>query len=795
LHRRPWRAPDYKKENRALVTLASALADSKSNILQKLAETILETTECDSAGISLLTKNDDGGKFYWPAIAGIWKPHIGGGTPRNFGPCGDVLDRDSTLLFQHFERRYLYLQPVMPPAEECLLVPFYVGGKAVGTIWAIMHTDRRKFDAEDERLMSALGQFASLAYQTLESIDDLKIQIAAREKAETALRELANGLESKIRRLVDANIIGMVIWNLEGAIIEANEAFLRMVQYGREDIISGRLRWTDLTPLEWRDRAERAVAELQATGIFQPFEKEYFRKDGSRVPVLIGGALFEGSGNEGVAFVLDLSEQKRAEEALRRSEAYLAEAQSLTHTGAWAFCPSNPERSDWTAEYYRIYGFDPAKDPARNSAVLERVHPDDRARRDRKFEEAIHKKEDFEDDFRIILPGGTNKHLHMVAHPVVDEAGEVVEFVGTSMDVTEQYQNRVALERAFEEIRALKDQLYRENLALRDEVDRASMFEEIVGTSKALQSVLSRIVKVAPTDSTVFIIGETGTGKELIARAVHKRSRRSGRAFVSVNCAALAPSLISSELFGHEKGAFTGAMQRRLGRFELADSGTIFLDEVGELPPDTQVALLRVLQERELERVGGAQSIRVDVRVIAATNRDLKVVIAGGTFRQDLFYRLNVFPIEVPPLRQRKDDILMLLEYFVKRYANRAGKSIRSIEKKTLELFQSYEWPGNIRELQNVIERSVILSSGDVFSVDESWLSKESPQPASRVQAPEPFAGERRSEREIIEDALTESRGRVYGSSGAAAKLRIPPTTLDSRIKALNIDKSRFKFG
>jgi PAS domain S-box-containing protein len=351
------------------------------------------------------------------------------------------------------------------------------------------------------------------------------------------------------------------------------------------------------------------------------------------------------------------------------------------------------------------------------------------------------------------------------------------------------------LRAALQEVQRLKDHLYRENLALRDEVDRASMFEEIVGASKPLKAALSRIAKVAPTDSTVFITGETGTGKELIARAVHKRSRRSERAFVSVNCAALAPSLIASELFGHEKGAFTGAAQQRLGRFELADGGTIFLDEVGELPPDTQVALLRVLQEREFERVGGVQSIHVDVRVIAATNRDLKAATASGAFRQDLFYRLNVFPIEVPPLRERKDDIRMLVEYFVRRYASRTGKNIRSIDKRTLDLFQSYNWPGNIRELQNVIERSAILSSRDVFSVDESWLSKESSRPASGAQVSQPSKGQPRSEREMIEAALTESRGRVYGSSGAAAKLRIAPTTLDSRIKTLKIDKSRFKYG
>jgi transcriptional regulator with GAF, ATPase, and Fis domain len=338
-----------------------------------------------------------------------------------------------------------------------------------------------------------------------------------------------------------------------------------------------------------------------------------------------------------------------------------------------------------------------------------------------------------------------------------------------------------------------KEQLYRKNLALRDKVDGASMFEGIVGPSKPLKTVLARIAKVAPTDSTVLITGETGTGKELIARAVHKRSRRSAHAFVSVNCAALAPSLISSELFGHERGAFTGAVQRRLGRFEMADGGTIFLDEVGELLPDSQAALLRVLQEREFERVGGERPIHVDVRVIAATNRDLEAAVAAGKFREDLFYRLNVFPIEVPPLRERKDDILMLVEYFVHSYANRAGKDIRSIDKKALDLLQSYDWPGNIRELQNVIERSMILSSGEVFLIDEFWLSKE----ASRVKTSVAFKGEAKphSAREIIEAALAESRGRVSGPLGAAMKLGVSPSTLEDRIKALKIDKRRFKYG
>ena len=320
LRRRLWRPPDYEKENRALVALASALADPQSNILQTLAETILEITQCDSSGLSLLTKDDGGKRFYWPAIAGIWSPHIGGGTPRDFGPCGDVLDCNRTLLFKHFERRYPYLLPVIPVAEECLLVPFYVGGRAVGTIWAIMHSDRRKFDAEDERLMNTLGQFASLAYQTVESIEDLKSQIAAREKAEAAVRAMASGLEAKVRCLIDANIMGIFIWHLDGRIVDANEAFLRIVGYGRDDLSSGRLRWRELTPAEWRTADDRRVAELEATGTAQPHEKEYFRKDGSRVPVLVGAATFEGMSDEGAAFVFDLTDRKKADEAVRASE-------------------------------------------------------------------------------------------------------------------------------------------------------------------------------------------------------------------------------------------------------------------------------------------------------------------------------------------------------------------------------------------------------------------------------------------------------------------------------------------
>jgi PAS domain S-box-containing protein len=333
LRRRPWRPPDYEKENRALVALAGALVESPFNILQTLAETILDVTQCDSSGLSLLTKDDGGKRFYWPAIAGEWKRHIGGGTPRDFGPCGDVLDQNRTLLFRHFERRYPYFIPITPAVEECLLVPFYIGGKAVGTIWAITHGDRREFDSEDERIMNTLGQFASLAYQTVESIEDLKLQIAAREQAETAVRALASGLEAKIRRLVDSNIIGIFIWNLDGRIIDGNEAFLRIIGYDRGDLIAGRLNWRELTPPEWQEAADRRVAQLEASGTTQPHEKEYFRKDGTRVPVLVGAAAFEGSSGEGVGFVLDLTDRKRAERAYTEVQMELAHANRVAAMG------------------------------------------------------------------------------------------------------------------------------------------------------------------------------------------------------------------------------------------------------------------------------------------------------------------------------------------------------------------------------------------------------------------------------------------------------------------------------
>jgi len=589
--------------------------------------------------------------------------------------------------------------------------------------------------------------------------------------------------EDKIRRLVDAGILGIFIANLEGEIVEANRAFLQMFQYDRQDLLSGRLRWEDMTPAELRERDQRAVTEALATGFFQPYEKQFFRKDGSRLPVLLGGALFQDS-NEGVSFVLDLSEQKRAEAKIREQEMEFRQMVDLVPQHVAVFGPNgerlyaNPVTLDYVGlsleEWRQTLGH------SFRSSLF--VHPDDQERVARDFNANRSSDSACELELRVRKGDGTYRWFLVRFNPLRDDQGQITRWYVASTDIEDRKQ--------------AEDRLRSENVALREEIDKASMFEEIVGTSPALKTVLSRISKVAPSDSTVLITGETGTGKELVARAIHRRSNRASRAFVSVNCSATPRELIASELFGHEKGAFTGATHQRLGRFELASGGTIFFDEVGELPAETQIALLRVLQEHEFERVGGTRSIRADVRVIAATNRDLQAAISAGAFRSDLYYRLNVFPIEIPPLRERKQDIPLLVEYFIDRYARKAGKKITTVDKKTLRLLQSYPWPGNIRELQNVIERSVIVCETENFSVDESWLSKDILPPTFRTIQSGAFKVEvePRSEREIIEAALAETRGRVSGPSGAAAKLRIPPSTLETRIKVLKINKGKFKF-
>jgi len=611
-------------------------------------------------------------------------------------------------------------------------------------------------------------------------------------------------------------------WSILSGEIYWSEETYNIFQYDRAVKPTLELVFQRIHPDD-RDLVQQIIDDASEERAYLDFEHRLIMLDGSVKHLhVMARALTPSSGKlEFVGAVTNITAAKQAEDKLRRNEWNLLEAQRLGRSGSWSLDVSSGTVTTASPEMFRAFGVKPGEDCSSPDFWFNRIHPEDRKRVRDLFERCLVEKTDYEAEYRLLLPDGTISYQHSLGRPIVNEAGDLVEFVGTAIDVTEQHEARAALQTAFEQIKAEdtelrrmtdaiasfiyvfrpdgtalyanqvvldytgltleevqredlparifhpedverllekrhealargkpfefekrelgKDGTYRwflvrynplrddhgniirwyatgtdiedrkraeermhdENLALREEIDQAFMFEEIVGASPALQIVLSSIVKVAPTDCTVLITGETGTGKELIARAIHKHSQRSGQAFISVNCASMPSSLIASELFGHEKGAFTGAVQRRQGRFEMAHSGTIFLDEVGDLPAETQIALLRVLQERQFERVGGNRTIPTDVRIIAATNRDLTAAIAAGTFRADLFYRLNVFPIEVPPLRKRKEDIPMLVEYFVKRYAEKAGKHIRRIDKNTLELCQSYPWPGNIRELQN----------------------------------------------------------------------------------------------
>jgi formate hydrogenlyase transcriptional activator len=566
----------------------------------------------------------------------------------------------------------------------------------------------------------------------------------------------------------------------DGTIIYANQAVLDYTGLTVADV---------MTP-DFRDRVfhpediERLREERnQALGLGAPFENEQRArgKDGKYRWFLIRyKPLLNETGQplRWYASGTDIDDLKHAEAKLRYDE---RELRQLVDSLPQHILVLDPKGSILQVNQmlldYLGRTLKEMQSPGTNGRFKRDLHSEDLERATAERSAGLSAGVPFEIEKRSLRKDGQFRWFLFRYKPLLDEKGQIAKWFVTATDIEDRKQS--------------EERMRSETLALREEIDRTSMSEEIVGSSNTLRRVLAQVDKVAPTDSTVLILGETGTGKELIARSIHKRSKRAERAFIAVNCAAIPPSLIASELFGHEKGAFTGAAQRRLGRFESAEGGTIFLDEVGELPIETQIALLRVLQDKQIERVGSSQSIAVDIRVLAATNRDLKAAIATGSFRQDLFYRLNVVPIEVPPLRERKDDIPLLVEYLIDRYAQTAGKNIRDIERRTLKLFDTYDWPGNIRELQNVVERAVILSDGDTFSVDETWFTM---SPLKATGPTVPFSDDlSQRERELIEAALQDSKGKISGPSGAAPKLGLPRQTLESRIKALGIDKYRFK--
>jgi PAS domain S-box-containing protein len=597
----------------------------------------------------------------------------------------------------------------------------------------------------------------------------------------TAAKQAGEALRRSESYLAEAQRLsrtGSGAWSVPGwDALYLSEEWYRIYGFNPEQGLSA---WKDrLQRIHPEDQAKVQEAKDRATREKSDYEVDHriVLPDGTvKYTHTVGHPVLNLSGDveQFVCTLMDVTAAKEAEDKIRESEGELRQILDFApqHVGVLG-----PDRERLYVNQASLEFIGLTLEEWRRGDRMS-VHPDDWERLMSQTQSKFLSGIPHEAELRLLRNDGKYRWFLFRYSPLRDEQGRLRRWYVAGTDIEDRKQ--------------AEQRLRNENVALREEIDRASMFEEIVGTSPVLRAVLSGVSRVAPTDSTVLITGETGTGKELIARAVHKRSKRSSRAFVSVNCAAIPRDLIASELFGHEKGAFTGAIQRRLGRFELAEGGTIFLDEIGELPAETQIALLRVLQEREFERVGGTASIRTNVRVIAATNRDLQAAIAGNTFRSDLFYRLNVFPIVVPPLRERREDIPVLVAYFIDRYARKAGKRFRSVNKKSLELLQSYPWPGNIRELQNIIERSVIVCDTENFSVDESWLSRTplASEPNGRPELSRKLAAQ---EKEMIEAALRESGGRVSGPSGAAVKLGIPGSTLDTKIRSLKIDKNRFK--
>ena len=600
------------------------------------------------------------------------------------------------------------------------------------------------------------------------------VDIEERKQAEQRIAES----EIEFRHSIDTIPALVFFASPDGEIDFSNLRSLEFSGYSLHDFQGWQ--WTKNGIVHPEDVAQLLAGQRAAISAREPFEAEarLRRFDGQYRWFSIGFAPLLSKSGEVIRWCgacVDVDDQKQADARIRRDEQELRQIIDLVPQQIFVLAPDGtPVYSNRVVLNYTGLTLEESLSANIPKKIF---HPEDAERVTDERSSKIKLGMPFELEARVRRNDGIYRWFLIQHNPLRDENGEILHWYGSRTDIEERKQD--------------EETIRNENIALREEVDKASMFEEVVGTSAAIRSALRRVSKVAPTDSTVLITGETGTGKELIARAVHKRSRRRNRAFIAVNCAAIPQSLIASELFGHEKGAFTGAVQRRLGRFEMAHQGTIFLDEVGDLPAETQVALLRVLQEGEIERVGGNRPIPVDVRVIAATNRDLEASIAQEKFRSDLFYRLNVFPIDVPPLRERKDDVRLLVEYFIERYTRQSGRKIRPPDQRTLNLLASYSWPGNVRELQNVIQRSLIVCERDTFTVDESWLVSKQPREKTSDGPLQPALTSR--EKEMIEAALAGCRGRVAGPHGAAKKLGIPVSTLESKIKSLRIDKYRFK--
>ena len=585
--------------------------------------------------------------------------------------------------------------------------------------------------------------------------------------------------QEELRRIIELIPQTIVVLNPDGKAIYANRVALEYTGLSLDEVRADDFRDRVFHPEDVQRLREERQKGLSGSVQFEN-EQRARGKDGKYRWFLIRyNPLIDERGNvvRWYATGTDIEYRKQAETKLRQEERELRQLIDFLPQHVLVLDKDGTLlQVNKTMLDYKGFTLEEMKGGGTRERINRDVHPDDLERVQNERSAGLSRGVPFETEKRLLGKDGQFRWFLFRYNPVLNEDGQIVRWFATATDIEGRKQ--------------AEDRVRNEAVALREDIVHASMFEEIVGSSEPMREIQGQISRVAPTDSTVLIQGETGTGKELIARAIHNRSKRANRAFIRVNCAAIPPSLIASELFGHEKGAFTGALERRLGRFESADGGTIFLDEVGELPQETQISLLRVLQEREFERVGGNRSIHIDVRVLAATNRDLNAAVDEGSLRQDLFYRLNVFPIRVPPLRDRTDDIPLLVGYLVDRYAKKAGKRIRRVSKQTLLLFQSYSWPGNVRELQNVIERAVIVCDSETLRVDASWFTRTAPI----SKANRPFSADLATrEKAMIENALRETKGFVSGPGGAAAKLGLPRQTLESKIRRLRINPRRFK--
>ena len=755
-------------EKRTLEMIANGA--SLSEVLNDLCDAIDAHAPAVTSMVCLMDAN---GKQLWPA-AGSHVPaaFTTAITPWPIGPgrgsCGTAAFTRQRVIIPDIsndprwpdEARGLALSHGFCAAWSEPLIS--KNGDVLGTL-CLSYAEPRTPNSRDLELIEAAGNIARIAIE--------------RERSRVALTRALEDVkrsEGQLRNIFDS-IPGFICsTSATGEVEIVNQGILEYLGMTFEEVRD----WSGVLHEDDRDLVTNEWRRSLETGEPYDIEHRIRRADGVyRWFHVRGLAVRDGQGCivRWNLLVTDIDDRKIAEEKLRRDEQELRRMTDAIPQHIMVLAPdgtalhANQSLLDFTglrledvqAEDFRTRFF----------------HPEDVEQLYNERAKALARGLPFENEQRARRQDGQHRWMLIHYNPFRDEQGRVVRWYATGTDIHDR--------------KEAEERILNENLALREEIDRSSMFEEIVGSSESLRKVLVQVSKVAQSDATVLILGETGTGKELIARAIHRQSKRADRAFIRVNCAAIPSSLIASELFGYEKGAFTGALQRRPGRFESADGGTIFLDEIGELPPETQIALLRVLQEREFERIGSNRPISVDVRVVAATNRDLSAAVASGEFRRDLFYRLNVFPIQLPPLRERTDDILLLSEYLIGRYAKKAGKRIRNISRQTMKIFQTYDWPGNIRELQNVVERAVILCDGDTLSVDGTWLK---PEKLGRAGGDGSF-GSRviDREREIMEAALAESRGIVAGANGAAIKLGIPRQTLDSKIRSLRIDKRRFQ--